>query len=183
MPGSSFATQVTLLSGTHTITVTAVDLAGNVATAARAFAVSTTVPPNVVYLPLVARNFDASNLYEPNDTSAQAKPMAPGETQRHKIDPAGDVDWARLDVTPGVYVISTANLAQIPGGYMDTVLRLYAGDGVTQLAFNDDCPGAGIASCVTWTASSNSTLYIQVKNYFSQRGGPDYTYDLSVLRQ
>ncbi len=183
--GSSWSLPVSsLVSGTHIIIATAIDAAGNVATDTVAFNVNLTSPSRVVYLPFVARNFDpTADPYEPDDTSMQARSITPGETQHHKIDPAGDVDWVRLDVTPGVYAISTANLAQVPGSYMDTVLRLYTADGVTQLAYNDDCPGAGISSCIIWTASSNSTLYIQVKNYFSQRGGRDYAYDVRVLRQ
>jgi len=66
---------------------------------------------------------------------------------------------------------------------MDTVMRLYASDGVTQLAYNDDCGGAGVSSCIVWEASSPSAVYIKVQNYFSQRGGRDYAYDLKVLRQ
>ncbi|HKZ86624.1 MAG TPA: Ig-like domain-containing protein [Anaerolineae bacterium] len=183
VPGGSFAQPITLPEGTHTITVTAVDLAGNTATATRTFTVDLAAPQYTVFLPAAARNFDSTDPYEVNDTPAQAKAIQPGETQRHAILQPGDVDWVRLDVEPGVYVISTANLAQMSGNYMDTVLRLYAADGTTLLGYNDDCPGAGIASCITWTASTNSMLYIQVKNYFSQRGGREFTYDLRVLRQ
>lgn len=173
-----------LSSGQHMITVTAVDLAGNVSSVTRTYNVNLAGPERKVHLPLVTRNFDpGADRYEPNDTAQDAKPITIGETQRHQIERPGDVDWARLDLLPGIYVISTDNLAQIPGGYMDTVMRLYASDDATQLAYNDDCGGAGVSSCIVWEASSPSTVYIKVHNYFSQRGGREYTYDLKVLRQ
>jgi hypothetical protein len=173
-----------LSSGQHVITVTAVDLAGNISPITRTFNVDLAGPERKVYLPLVTRNFDpGADRYEPNDTAQDAKPITIGETQTHQIERPGDVDWAQLDLVPGIYVISTDNLANIPGGYMDTVMRLYASDGATQLAYNDDCGGAGVSSCIVWEASSSSTVYIKIQNYFSQRGGRDYAYDLKVLRQ
>ncbi|HKZ84224.1 MAG TPA: hypothetical protein VJ793_11280 [Anaerolineae bacterium] len=185
IPGAQWSMLVAhLSSGQHVITVTAVDLAGNVSSVTRTFNVDLAAPERKVYLPLVTRNFDpGTDRYEPNNTAPDAKSITIGETQRHQIERPGDVDWARLDLVSGIYVISTDNLAQIPGGYMDTVMRLYASDGVTQLAYNDDCGGAGVSSCIVWEASSPSAVYIKVQNYFSQRGGRDYAYDLKVLRQ
>ncbi len=131
------------------------------------------------FLPLVFRDYDpARDAYEPDDTVAQAKPIQIGEVQHHNFYPANDVDWVRLDATPGTYLINTLNLA----ANTDTILRLYASNGVTPLALNDDCTSATRASCLTWTATTSGTLYIQIAPYDANSIGPDRTYDLTVVR-
>jgi hypothetical protein len=81
-------------------------------------------------------------------------------------------------VPAGTFVINTSGLA----ANTDTVLRLYASNGVTQLAENDDCTLYTRASCITWTTSTSTTLYVQIAPYNSQSSGPDRWYDLTVVR-
>ena len=135
---------------------------------------------NLIFLPLLARNFDPNvDRYEPDNVYSDAKVIsADGALQHRNFYPAGDVDWARLDVTPGTYIFTTSGLSS----NTDTVLRLYASTGVTQLALNDDCSLTTRASCVTWLVSTATTVYIQITPYNSQSIGPDRWYDLAVVK-
>jgi hypothetical protein len=59
-----------------------------------------------------------------------------GVLQTRNFYPAGDVDWVRLPIGPGTYVVATNVSNNL---YPDTVLTLYAANGFTQVAINDDC--------------------------------------------
>ncbi len=135
-----------------------------------------------IYLPLVAHNYDPNqDRYEPDDTAQQAKPISTdGTLQSHNFYPAGDVDWVQLAVSPGTYVIQTSVLSNT---YPDTVMALYASNGTTQLAFNDDCTPYTRASCLTYPSSISTTLYLKVWPYDTTSIGPDSWYSLSVVRQ
>ncbi len=177
---STFTVPITVSPGSHSIRARAVDAASNLTT----ISMTVTNGLKLVYLPAVARSFDPlADLYEPNDTFSQAKIIAAGQTQRHQIERAGDVDWMRVDVTPGIYVFSTRNVSSVPNNRLDTVMRLYDSSGAIQLAYNDDCAGVGIDSCISWEVTTSMTLYIKVNNYFSGYGGREYVYELSVIRQ
>ncbi len=86
------------------------------------------------------------------------------------IDPPGDVDWFRLqDTTPVIaiypppqrtYVFETS----VQGG-MDTVIELYAADGATLLATNDDAAGLGLGSRLRYTAPHGTVFYLKVRHY------------------
>jgi hypothetical protein len=181
---SLFTETITLTNGTHVITGAAVDAAGNATVISSTVTVDPDFGLSKVYLPLVLRAFDPdADPYEPNDTYTEARPVQVEETQRHQITRPGDVDWMRVDVTPGIYVFTTRNVSSVPNNRLDTVMRLYASNGTTQLAYNDDCAGVGIDSCINWEVTTNTTLYLKVNNYFSGYGGREYLYDLSVIRQ
>ena len=141
------------------------------------------VPPQRIYLPMVLQSYDpARDLYEPDDTYQQAKSIpADGSLQHRNFYPTGDVDWARLEVGPGTYIIATSGLAQ-GNTYPDTVVALYASNGTTLLSSNDDCTPTTRASCLTWTAGTSSTLYIKVWPYDASSAGPNAWYDLSVVK-
>ena len=175
----AFTQTLHLITGTQTITATAFDAVGNVTIITATINVR---PPSVskIFLPLLARNFNPDvDRYEPDNVYSDAKSItADGALQRRNFYPADDVDWARLDVTPGTYILSTSGLSS----NTDTVLRLYASNGVTQLALNDDCSLTTRASCLTWTVSAATTLYIQITPYNSQSIGSDRWYDLAVVK-
>jgi hypothetical protein len=132
------------------------------------------------FLPLVYRNYDpARDAFEPDDTFAQARLIQIDEVQHHNFYPANDVDWIRLDTTPGTYLINTLNLT----ANTDTVLRLYASNGVTKLAENDDCSATTRASCLTWQVTSGGTLYLQIAPYDQTSSGAEQWYDVTVVKQ
>ena len=134
------------------------------------------------YLPLIGRNaMSLRDAFEPDDTRAQAKVIMPdGSLQTRNFYPADDVDWVRFDIGPGTYLIATSVANSL---YPDTVMALYAGNGFTEVAFNDDCTGFTRASCLTYTSSVSATLYLKLWPYDATSIGPDSWYGLSVVRQ
>jgi len=55
---------------------------------------------------------DLRDLFEPDDTYEDAKPIAIGETQTHNLYPDGDVDMVWFGVKEGLlYALGTSNLA------------------------------------------------------------------------
>ncbi|RME75952.1 MAG: hypothetical protein D6776_02155 [Planctomycetota bacterium] len=96
----------------------------------------------------------------------------PGTPVAGTIDPPGDVDWFKLvDNTPVImiyiypppqrtYIFETA-----VSGSMDTVIELYGPDGQTLIATNDDAPGLGLGSRVSFTTQHGQTLYVKVRHY------------------
>jgi M6 family metalloprotease-like protein len=103
----------------------------------------------------------AADLFEPDNTAAQATTLAPSPRQSHTFHVNGDVDWARFTATSGVqYTIDTSSL----GAGVDTLLYLYAADTVTLIASDDD-GGGGLSSRIVHTASSNGPLFVRVAQY------------------
>jgi len=103
--------------------------------------------------------------YEVDDAYPQAQIIpSNGAPQDHLNTPPADEDWVRFYATAGhQYEIRTMLLNDINSGDTaanDTLLYLYAPDGVTQLAFNDDVGNANWymgnyyyrESIITWTA-------------------------------
>jgi hypothetical protein len=115
--------------------------------------------------------------FEENDTLNQAanKPLALDQPQTHSICPAGDQDWARLDLTAGqIYVIKTNNL----GFAADTVLELYDAQG-NQIAVNDDYDYVK-ASRLFFQPTTSGAYYAMVRHHDPVAAGANTNYDLSV---
>jgi len=144
--------------------------------------VSTATRPTRFYLPLVIRTETSQrDAFEPDDMLAQAKAITTdGSLQTRNFYPANDVDWVRFDVGPGTYLVATSVANSL---YPDTVMALYASDGLTQLADNDDCTGFTRASCLTYTSSVTTTLYLKVWPYDGTSIGTDSWYGLTVVKQ
>jgi len=100
------------------------------------------------------------DMYEPDNTYMQAHYIMPGQTQNHSIKPVADVDWVKFDVTevPQTVIINTDGI-----GSGDTRLYLYASDGVTELAYNDDY--YGLYSSINYTFTEPGTYYAMVDEY------------------
>jgi YVTN family beta-propeller protein len=117
--------------------------------------------------------------FEPDNNAAQASLIASdGSAQTHTFDPAQDHDWMRFQATAGlVYTATTFNLLLDT----DTTLRLYAVNGVTLLAYNDDYPGSPepLASRIIWTAPADGQYYLRVSDFYG-RGGC-LGYDVNLL--
>lgn len=119
------------------------------------------------------------DIYEPDNNPTEAGTIAfDGTPQQHTLDPAQDEDWLLLPVSAGTVVtITTSNLILDT----DTVLRLYATDGTTLLAYNDDDPALPdpLASRIIWTAPYDGTFYAMVRDYY--RRGSCLGYDVAVV--
>jgi mannose-6-phosphate isomerase-like protein (cupin superfamily) len=88
-----------------------------------------------------------------------------------------DVDWNRFTPSPGAtYRIETFGLQ----GGADTVMHLF-GSGSSVLAYDDD-GGGGSASLITWTASTDPTLWVKVSEYAEDyRHGERYSFRVDCI--
>jgi len=139
---------------------------------------SSTFGPDTRYdLRVTGSSSGGGDAYEPDNTYTQASPIATdGSSQTHDFHAAGDQDWVQFSATTGAdYVIETLNL----GVASDTYMYLYAADGTTIIAADDD-GGDGYASRIEWTAPANGTYYVKVRHYSSSAFGPTTNYDLRV---
>jgi hypothetical protein len=173
-----------VVTGTHVLTSTAVDGVGNLTLITSTLEVRPQQPPPApqrLFLPIVLRNFDSQrDRYESDDTVANARLITTdGVPQRHNFYPMNDVDWVWFEATPGTYIISANGLAVDT----DTVLRLYASNGVTRLAENDDCTSTTRSSCLTWQVTTGGTLYVQIAPYDQTSSGAERWYDVAIVKQ
>ncbi len=109
-----------------------------------------------------ARGLEFSDdAFEADDSVAEARDGGIGTgTTHHTLYPAGDSDWTRFaGVQGGSYVFETRDL--LCGS--DTELLLYAANGTTLLASNDDRSSGDFSSRIAWTATQNGPLYLRVR--------------------
>jgi hypothetical protein len=98
------------------------------------------------------------------------------------IGAAGDVDFflfSQIGIMifpppPATFVIQTTVT-----GSSDTVIDLYAADGTTLLATNDDGPGLGYASKIVYNGVVGTGYYVRVRHY-SSTGTGGYTISVST---
>ncbi|MEZ4614965.1 MAG: trypsin-like serine protease [Caldilineaceae bacterium] len=113
--------------------------------------------------------------YEPdNDVASATLISTDGISQTHNFEGLEDSDWLKFEAKAGTqYWIDTFDL----GEDSDTILWIYAADGVTALAYNDDdIPYNGARSVIFWTAPADDTYYIQVDNHWQgQQSGTEYS--------
>lgn len=114
--------------------------------------------------------------FEPGDnTAAGARNVAMG-TETHAFCSPGDQDWVSFPATANrAYRIETLNLAS--GN--DTVLDLYAANGTTLLASDDDGNG-NLGSLINFTATTSGSLYVKARHFSNTVGSVDRTYDLRL---
>ncbi len=114
--------------------------------------------------------------YEPDGEPAAARPLVVGEQQTHLLCPAGDADWVTFFAKAGkAYRLATTDLSS----GIDTYLYLFAPDGRTVLAQNDDAPGAHGPSLLVWVPSVDGWYLLQIKNQ-GDIGAPGLAYTLSL---
>ncbi len=106
--------------------------------------------------------------FEPDDTPALAKAAMSGVPHTHTSEPYGDPDYHWFDAVDGnVYRIETDRLV----GDADTYLRLYAPNGVTQLAAHDDRSYPGDrSSAIVWTARSSGRYLFRNRDEYRVGG-------------
>ncbi|NTU79815.1 MAG: bacillolysin [Chloroflexales bacterium] len=116
--------------------------------------------------------------FESDNSPAEARQIATDGTlhQPHNFHVADDQDWMRFTASAGAtYVIETTGLQ----ARADTVMELFAADGTTRLASNDDIGSGNLASRISWRATSSDTLLIRVVN-FGGTGGANTGYQVRV---
>ena len=117
---------------------------------------------------------------EPNDTPGTAAPVAigdsgSGEICPHDDNPAGDVDYWAITARAGTTIELDVDAAAL-GLFVDPVIALYARDGTTQLAFNDDEDGAD--SRLQYSIITTGTYYATVAD--AAGSGNPFPYTLHV---
>ncbi len=104
--------------------------------------------------------------YEPDDSPAEATRafLMDGHREDHTFHVANDQDYFRIPVqSGGEYTLTTFNLI----ANTDTILRLYGGDGITEVAANDDMHWPdNKASRITWVAAYDGVYYAQVRDFY-----------------
>ncbi len=93
-----------------------------------------------------------------------------------RLDSAGDQDWLRFDFPqPGVWIVYTR---PEPGGAsVDTYGRIYASNGTTLLAENDDGPDGAFGTNFAFFLAVNTpgTYYLQVTGFQGATGSFELT--------
>ena len=117
------------------------------------------------------------DVYEPDDSSAQASTLTAGAPQTHSICPTGDEDWATftLGASSGI-VLETA------GASGDTRMWLYD-SGLSEIEYDDD-DGSGTFSMIDRQCGVDElaagTYYVQIDEYGDDDTIDDYTLSLTV---
>ena len=108
------------------------------------------------------------------NSHASATPLEVGSEVHGEIGVRFDQDWFSFTATAGAtYTIST-ELETLN----DSILRLLAPDGVTELAFNDDYDN-DLGSRIVWRAPTSATFFVQVVGYEVALG----TYEVSLSEE
>lgn len=115
--------------------------------------------------------------YEPDDRPEQATLITPlsqrvaltqsnAISQTHLFHSRTDRDWVKFEAQAG----SSYRIAVQPLGTQgDPLLWLYASDGVTPLAYDDDS-GMGKGAALLWQARSDGLLFVEIQDARSVRG-------------
>ena len=96
-------------------------------------------------------------------STATTYTLSAGQTAQGQLSSSSDHDWYRVDLVAG-QTYSFAMTGTGTDNAIDTYLRLYAADGTTLLAQNDDgLPN--LNSIFSYTPSTSGTYYIDAANY------------------
>jgi hypothetical protein len=157
-----------LLNHTYGFRMRAVDRAGNASDYPTAASITTTL------LPCTAAGFESDDTFAAASVITLSAPAL-----GHNLCGIGDHDWVKFFVQADqVILIRTRDL----GAPTDTILTLYAGDGLTQLAENDDIIFNQIyESQIVWRAASTGWLYARVRDWEARLGGNAVTYKIELI--
>jgi sugar lactone lactonase YvrE len=109
---------------------------------------------------------------EPNDAAATARTASLGTDGTGEICPSSDEDYWSFPVTAGTIVDLDIDASQL-GSPLNPLVALFATDGTTLLAYNDDADG--LDSRLTYRIDATGTYYAAVVGF---NGGPGYTYTI-----
>ncbi len=112
------------------------------------------------------------NESEPNDSTAVARAVSLDTDGTGEICPTVDEDYWSFPVSAGTIVELDIDASEF-GSPLNPVVGLFAPDGTTLLAFNDDFDG--LDSRLQYRVDASGTYYAGVAGY---DGGPGYTYTI-----
>ncbi len=105
--------------------------------------------------------------------------LTPGQAVDGQINPAADKDWYRLHVEAGQrYAIALDGVAGADGQTLDPFVTVYAADGTTQLAFNDDANGS-LNAALSYVPSQTGDVFVEARGYSDDVSG---AYHLTVTQ-
>jgi len=121
-----------------------------------------------ILLPATFVDTNPTDPYEPNDTLAQAKTIAYGQTTQlaYIYGQPQDADYFKFTAAAGDQIKADVLAAGQIGGQLDSYLFLYGPDGTTVLAENDDrgTPRIDSDSEITFTIPAPGTYYLKVSS-------------------
>lgn len=124
-----------------------------------------------------APDFNPVDPYEPNDTPADAKTIAYGQTSQtaYIFGKPQDLDYFKFTGAAGDQIKAEMLAASQLGGALDSYLYLLGPDGVTVLAENDDrgTPRIDSDSEVTFTLPAAGTYYLVATSFTVASGQND----------
>ena len=130
-----------------------------------------------VILTATSPDLNPTDPYEPNDTPADAKPIAYGETSQlaYIFGKPQDYDWFKFTAAAGDHITANVLAAGEIGGGLDSFLSLVGPDGTTVLTENDDrgTPRIDSDSEVTFTIPAAGTYYLRVTSFNISSGQAD----------
>lgn len=134
---------------------------------------------NNVYAPGLELCVASADGLEPNNYVSHAKRLQVDWVYNLNTHVPGDQDWGKFIAQAGVtYVIETSQL----GPFADTMLFIYAPDGTTLLASNDDV-GDGLASRIHWKAPTDGDYYVMARQWNPRAAGCGTEYSISIRVQ
>ena len=113
---------------------------------------------------------------EPNNTAQTADSVALGDQATGVVNPAGDRDTWFVDLIAGQFLSVDVD-AEAIGSPLDAVLVLFAPDGSTVLASNDDFDGPD--SRISYLVPTSGRYYVTIVAFGGMAGGPELTYALN----
>ena len=153
--------------GTYTVVVYAMDTEGNIS-----------LPKETTVL-----NQTGPDVYEPDNTYAQATILPLSTIQRHNFHEVADEDWVQFSPMyrsdqPILYVIETFNAEE----NSDTMIELYDTDGQTLLFGPVDEQGPGEGEFLEWYVPAAGIYYVRVRQSDPGVYGEGTGYDLRVYK-
>jgi hypothetical protein len=123
--------------------------------------------------------YSCQDTHEPNDKAASATPLGYNQTLTGDICPGGDVDYYTFDGASGDHLVADVD-AVVNGSKLDSYLTLYAADGSTVLAENDDDALTHDAK-LGYILKTTGVYYLKVSAWDGPTvGGSDYFYALRL---
>lgn len=138
------------------------------------------MPTNKTVRPLVVSRSPAAAASvlqesEPNNTVATADSVGLGDQASGTVNPAGDVDVWFVDLTAGQFLSVDVDATEA-GSPLDPVIALFAPDGVTQIATNDDFDG--LDSRISHFIPTSGRYFVAIRG-FGNQGGAAGTYAIN----
>ena len=110
---------------------------------------------------------------EPNDSVRTADSVALGDRATGVVNPAGDVDTWFVDLTAGQFVSMDVDAAA-SGSPLDATLVLFAPDGRTVVASNDDFDGSD--SRISYRVPTDGRYFVMISAFGRIAGAPELRY-------